>query len=1006
MTLTAGDFAAFYQDVHSMDPFPWQRDLVEQVLTEQRWPDLIDVPTGMGKTSMIDIAVFVAAATARDTGPQRLGRRRCFFVVDRRLVVDEAAEHAGRIADALESARTTILRTVAGELQALAPSADAAALTVTRMRGGTTWAQAWVDRPDLPCVVVGTVDQVGSRLLFRGYGVSDRRKPIDAALVGTDSLLLVDEAHLATALVDTVAAARERDTAGLPLPGATVVLLSATATGSARQPFRLDEAAHRSSPEAWRRLTAAKHIVPVEASAGRVVKVMADTALALALARVDDDSWPPAVLVVCNTVDRAREVHTQLTRSAPARGAADDDPTGIDVDLLIGRSRPFDREELTRDVLRRHGLGRSRGPRPAVLVATQTVEVGVNLDADALVTESASWDALVQRLGRLNRVGRLSERVPRQASAPALVVHDGKADGPVYGEARDITWDHLAGMQVPVTRSSHDSQVGIAAGPLACREITASMPPDASSARPGTPVLQVPTLDAWATTSPVPMVDPPVDVFLHGFTAARAPVVVAWRSGLVPHDDPSAEQPGSAADALLKAVPVRSAEQVEVPFVAFRDWMSGLPPVVVADLDSAPEVDDQWQEDDSFRVLVWRSDRTGQGGARGAAALHSPDQSPAAWEWAESTDVRPGDQVVVPCERGGLDQFGWQPRSAATVRDVSEPASFSGRRPLLRLDAGLARRLDLSGDLADRVTDALRQDDEGEDDLGNVVGVLTAAIGAALSTPERSRDLPYLRQVRAWLTHPLRVMEVPDPSDSDSFVIGGASDRKPLVRLLMSRPSDPDDDGAMASSAGGTPVTLDHHLAAVRDRARGIAIGLGLPTPLVDVVADGAGWHDVGKIEPRFQVSLHGGDSYAALLADVPLAKSGMVDDRAKARLARQRSGLPAGTRHEAWSAALVEKYVTDRPTPYPGDADLLVHLVASHHGNARPWLPLVVDPRPPDLTYVFDGSPVTVTSAATVSLEHPARFVRLNERYGRWGLALLESIVRCADMTVSAEGS
>jgi CRISPR-associated endonuclease/helicase Cas3 len=65
-----------------------------------------------------------------------------------------------------------------------------------------------------------------------------------------------------------------------------------------------------------------------------------------------------------------------------------------------------------------------------------------------------------------------------------------------------------------------------------------------------------------------------------------------------------------------------------------------------------------------------------------------------------------------------------------------------------------------------------------------------------------------------------------------------------------------------------------------------------------------------------------------------------------------------------------------------------------------------VHDPLPQEVTAVIDGEKVTVSSARTVDLDQPARFARLNDRYGRWGLALLEAIVRCADMTVSEEGS
>ena len=72
--LEASDFTPFIRELYGRDPFPWQQGLVDRVLADGDWPDLIDVPTGLGKTSTLDIAVFVAAATAaqdrrRSTGP-------------------------------------------------------------------------------------------------------------------------------------------------------------------------------------------------------------------------------------------------------------------------------------------------------------------------------------------------------------------------------------------------------------------------------------------------------------------------------------------------------------------------------------------------------------------------------------------------------------------------------------------------------------------------------------------------------------------------------------------------------------------------------------------------------------------------------------------------------------------------------------------------------------------------------------------------------------------------
>src|SRR5206468_1888792 len=68
--------------------------------------------------------------------------------------------------------------------------------------------QTWADAPNQPLICVSTVDQIGSRLLFRGYGLSESQRPVHAGLTGADSLIILDEAHLSTPFVETVQAVR------------------------------------------------------------------------------------------------------------------------------------------------------------------------------------------------------------------------------------------------------------------------------------------------------------------------------------------------------------------------------------------------------------------------------------------------------------------------------------------------------------------------------------------------------------------------------------------------------------------------------------------------------------------------------------------------------------------------------------------------------------------------------------------------------------------------------
>ncbi|MFV2013294.1 MULTISPECIES: DEAD/DEAH box helicase family protein [unclassified Micromonospora] len=305
--LTAAHFADFVAEAHGgRRPFPWQQALLDRILTDGRWPDVIDVPTGLGKTTVLDVAVFVAALRP-DLAP-----RRTFFVVDRRLVVDEAHEHATAIREALTGTAGPVCRAVADRLRAVGDPGEV--LTVARMRGGVTWDRVWLERPDRHAIITGTIDQVGSRLLFRGYGVSEYARSIDAALVGTDSLIVVDEAHLATAFHTTVREAFDLDR--WPIARRPVLItMSATnpadddrpaASGIGTPTVHTISTADLDHPDAGQRLRAGKRLRLVQVDTNRrkaateVPQVMADLAARLADRGV--------VAVVANTVARARAV--------------------------------------------------------------------------------------------------------------------------------------------------------------------------------------------------------------------------------------------------------------------------------------------------------------------------------------------------------------------------------------------------------------------------------------------------------------------------------------------------------------------------------------------------------------------------------------------------------------------------------------------------------------------------------------------------------------------------
>ena len=248
--LTLQDFRPFFNALYKYDPFPWQTMLLERVADPNRgWPDLIDLPTASGKTACIDVAIFALAMGVKSAP------RRIWFVVDRRIVVDEAFRRAEALAVAMNYSLATeskrveldknsytepilahihdrrddVVKRVAENLRDLSGCKP---LEVGRLRGGIPRLIGWAGNPAQPAVITSTVDQIGSRLLFRGYGLGQFSWPIHAALASNDSLIVLDEAHLAKPFYQTVQAIekyRKVPWAVEPLPTPfKLVVMSAT----------------------------------------------------------------------------------------------------------------------------------------------------------------------------------------------------------------------------------------------------------------------------------------------------------------------------------------------------------------------------------------------------------------------------------------------------------------------------------------------------------------------------------------------------------------------------------------------------------------------------------------------------------------------------------------------------------------------------------------------------------------------------------------------------------
>lgn len=420
-------FKDFFQQATGNKPYPYQERLAEA----NPWPDLLEAPTGAGKTEAIVLAWLwrrlYGTEQVRASTPRRL-----IYTLPMRVLVEQT-----------EARVRQWLKNLNLENK----------VSVHVLMGGEA-NDDWDVYPERIAILIGTQDMLLSRALNRGYAMSRYRWPIQFGLLNNDCLWVFDEVQLmGSGLATSAQLAAFRKKFGV-WGKAPTMWVSATlrrewlGTVDFRgelQSLKL----HGLSDEEWngsgnasplaQRLNAAKKLAAAEASASDLGK--------LAKAILEAHKPDTLTLVVVNTVRKAQSLYDALVS---ARGNA----APVHLLLLHSRFRPSERRAKVEKLLEMQQSG-------GIVVSTQVIEAGVDISARTLFTELCPWASFVQRVGRCNRKGEFKQAevfwldvdTSRKGSAAPYTPEELEAARTELGELRELSEvgpralrEHLAGL--------------------------------------------------------------------------------------------------------------------------------------------------------------------------------------------------------------------------------------------------------------------------------------------------------------------------------------------------------------------------------------------------------------------------------------------------------------------------------------------------------------------------------------------------------------------------------
>lgn len=873
------------------DAFPWQVNAFAW-LAKGRTPSSVGLPTGTGKTSMIPI--WVAALAWQASKASLTLPRRLVWVVNRRVVVDQATDEAVGMIERLaspESGEDNERRQTLMELRrhlagiSFLGVADRAPVTVSTLRGQLADNGEWALDPSRPAIVIGTVDMIGSRLLFSGYGDGKSKRPLHAGLLGHDAWIVLDEAHLTPAFAELLRAVRDVQQ-GLPmLVPFCVSLLSATQRVEDEGESIAITSADEADPIIGKRLASSKclRLHPLSEKGDEVDRLV-NLALAYRQAKV-------RVIVYVKSPKTAAEVSKRLAKEA----------FECQVRVLTGTLRGFERDQLADDpVFEGFRSDPDRQPPEVThyLVSTSAGEVGADLDADHLICDLSSLDSLIQRFGRVNRLGFGKANLDLVYAKEQNKKDKDEEDK----DAKVIAYL----MSLPQVEEG-----GYNVSPSALK----NQPPPLDAFTDAPPIVPLAPhwLDMWSLTS-IRDADwperPEVAPWLHGVGAELPETWVVWREDV----ESLAQRCVKETDCtrVFDTYDIRPHEQLREPTGEIRTKLKKLA---------------QERNNATLSAIVLRGDESLAW--RGTLADLVTEEAEGLIKLNYAT-------VVLPPTAGGLTKDGLFNPGEPQASDVADKAYSSRPR----------RRFLVHGEDGEWSAQPIAADgDDGTEYKGE-------SLSGLISVITKNTGLKLVANVQ----------------------MGGHEETMEETARHLLYFADPVSavQSSVVSFVSREKQALSEHNHGVAAVAADIAARVGLGERAAALGLAG-GNHDIGKNRHCWQLAIDNPDFTQ------PLAKSGH---------ARFDQVFNGGYRHEFGS--LLEACKIGELAQHP-ERDLILHIIASHHGNARPHFK----------ENGFDKE-TALNACQAEALEAMQRFGCLQARYGWWGLAWLEALLKAADALVS----